>query len=135
MDTLNASTGDVIEIKGKRRTVAKCAPLFPSEEEGVIRINELCRNNAGIVIGDTITIRKIKAVKAKKVEVIPLAANDYDFDGTYLAHALEDIPIIKGDKVMVTYYVGRLPFQVIAVTPAADAVRVTLETVFHIVKT
>ena len=29
MDTLNASTGDVIEIKGKRRTVAKCLPLYP----------------------------------------------------------------------------------------------------------
>jgi Cell division protein 48 (CDC48), N-terminal domain len=27
MDALGASTGDVIEIKGKRRTVAKCLPL------------------------------------------------------------------------------------------------------------
>jgi Cell division protein 48 (CDC48), N-terminal domain len=27
MDTLTAATGDVIEIKGKRRTVAKCLPL------------------------------------------------------------------------------------------------------------
>ena len=26
MDTLSASTGDVIEIRGKRRTVAKCLP-------------------------------------------------------------------------------------------------------------
>mgnify|MGYP003684696459 CR=1 FL=1 len=31
MDTLNASTGDTIEIKGKRRTVAKCLPLYPSD--------------------------------------------------------------------------------------------------------
>ena len=28
MDTLNASTGDVIEIKGKRRTVAKCLSIL-----------------------------------------------------------------------------------------------------------
>ena len=27
MDSLSASTGDVIEIRGKRRTVAKCLPL------------------------------------------------------------------------------------------------------------
>lgn len=40
MDTLNASTGDVIEIKGKRRTVAKCLPLYPSDEgKGIIRID------------------------------------------------------------------------------------------------
>ena len=33
------STGDVIEIKGKRRTVAKCLPLYPSDEgKGIIRI-------------------------------------------------------------------------------------------------
>ena len=38
MDTLNASTGDVIEIKGKRRTVAKCLPLYPlsAQNEGEI---------------------------------------------------------------------------------------------------
>jgi len=29
MDALDASTGDVIEIKGKRRTVAKCLPSLP----------------------------------------------------------------------------------------------------------
>jgi len=42
MDTLNASTGDVIEIKGKRRTVAKCLPLYPSDEgKGIIRIDNV----------------------------------------------------------------------------------------------
>src|SRR3990172_3286871 len=62
MDTLNASTGDVIEIKGKRRTVAKCLPLYPSDEgKGIIRIDGLGRNNSGIAIGDTIAVRKIKA--------------------------------------------------------------------------
>jgi len=29
MDSLSASTGDVVEIGGKRRTVAKCLPLYP----------------------------------------------------------------------------------------------------------
>ena len=39
MDALDASTGDIVEIKGKRRTVAKCLPLYPSDEgRGVIRI-------------------------------------------------------------------------------------------------
>jgi len=33
MDSLSASTGDVIEIKGKRRTVAKCLPLYPPMKE------------------------------------------------------------------------------------------------------
>src|SRR5574338_16726 len=132
MDTLNASTGDVIEIKGKRRTVAKCLPLYPSDEgKGIIRIDGLGRNNAGIAIGDSITVRKIKAVAAEKVVVAPLEAIP-PIDERYLADALESVPLIKGDNVMVPYFGGRLTFQVIGVTPAADAVLVTQKTVFHI---
>jgi transitional endoplasmic reticulum ATPase len=42
------------------------------------------------------------------------------------------VPLIKGDNVMVPYFGGRLTFQVIGVTPAADAVLVTQKTAFHI---
>ena len=132
MDTLNASTGDVIEIKGKRRTVAKCLPLYPSDEgKGIIRIDGLGRNNSGIAIGDTISVRKIKAVAAEKVVVAPLEAIP-PIDERYLADALESVPLIKGDNVMVPYFGGRLTFQVIGVTPAADAVLITQKTIFHI---
>jgi len=132
MDTLNASTGDVIEIKGKRRTVAKCLPLYPSDEgKGIIRIDGLGRNNSGIAIGDTISVRKIKAVGAEKIVVAPLEAIP-PIDERYLADALESVPLIKGDNVMVPYFGGRLTFQIIGVTPAADAVLVTQKTVFHI---
>ena len=132
MDTLNASTGDVIEIKGKRRTVAKCLPLYPSDEgKGIIRIDGLGRNNSGIAIGDSISVRKIKAVAAEKIVVAPLEAIP-PIDERYLADALESVPLIKGDNVMVPYFGGRLTFQVIGVTPAADAVLVTQKTIFHI---
>ena len=132
MDTLSASTGDVIELKGKRRTVAKCLPLYPSDEgKGIIRIDGLGRNNSGIAIGDAITVKKIKAVQAEKVVVAPLEAIP-PIDERYLADALESVPLIKGDNVMVPYFGGRLTFQVIGVTPAADAVLVTQKTVFHI---
>ena len=132
MDSLSASTGDVIEIRGKRRTVAKCLPLYPSDEgKGIIRIDGLVRNNAGVAIGDTVVVRKIKAVPAEKVIVAPLEAIP-PIDERYLADALESVPLIKGDNVMVPYFGGRLTFQVIGVTPAADAVLVTQKTIFHI---
>jgi transitional endoplasmic reticulum ATPase len=132
MDTLNASTGDVIELKGKRRTVAKCLPLYPSDEgKGIIRIDGLGRNNSGIAIGDAIVVKKIKAVPAEKVVVAPLEAIP-PIDERYLADALESVPLIKGDNVMVPYFGGRLTFQVIGVTPAADAVLITQKTTFHI---
>ena len=132
MDTLNASTGDVIEIKGKRRTVAKCLPLYPSDEgKGIIRIDGLGRNNSGIAIGDSISVKKIKAIAAEKIIVAPLEAIP-PIDERYLADALESVPLIKGDNVMVPYFGGRLTFQIIGVTPNADAVLVTQKTIFTI---
>ena len=133
MDSLSASTGDVVEIGGKRRTVAKCLPLYPSDEgKGIIRVDGLVRNNAGVAIGDTVVVRKIKAVPAEKVIVAPLEAIP-PIDERYLADALESVPLIKGDNVMVPYFGGRLTFQVIGVTPqASDAVLVTQKTTFHI---
>ncbi len=133
MDNLGASTGDVVEIKGKRRTVAKCLPLYPSDEgKGIIRIDGLVRNNAGVAIGDTVIVKKIKAVTAEKVIVAPLEAIP-PIDERYLADALESMPLVKGDNVMVPYFGGRLTFQVVAVQPAnAEAVIVTQKTIFHI---
>ncbi|NMJ86311.1 MAG: AAA family ATPase [Thaumarchaeota archaeon] len=132
MDSLGASTGDVLEIKGKRRTVAKCLPLYPSDEgKGIIRIDGLVRNNSGIAIGDTVIVKKIKAMPAEKVIVAPLEAIP-PIDERYLADALESVPLIKGDNVMVPYFGGRLTFQVMGVNPTADAVLINQKTIFHI---
>ena len=46
MDSLDASTGDVVELKGKKRTVGKCLPLYPSDEgKGLVRIDGLTRDS------------------------------------------------------------------------------------------
>jgi transitional endoplasmic reticulum ATPase len=132
MEATNASTGDVIEIKGRRRTVAKCLPLYPSDEgRGIIRIDGLIRNNAGVAIGDTVTIRKIKAVPAEKIVVAPLEAIP-PIDERYLADALESVPVTKGDNVMIPYFGGRLTFQVVSISPPAEAVIITQRTTFVI---
>jgi transitional endoplasmic reticulum ATPase len=132
MDALDASTGDVIEIKGKRRTVAKCLPLYPSDEgRGIVRIDGLIRNNAGVAIGDMVVVKKVKAPPAEKVVVAPLEAVP-PIDERYLADALESVPVTKGDNVMIPYFGGRLTFQVVGLSPAAEAALITQRTVFVI---
>ncbi|MDA4121301.1 MAG: CDC48 family AAA ATPase [Thaumarchaeota archaeon] len=132
MDSLEASTGDVIELKGKRRTVAKCLPLYPSDEgRGIVRVDGLIRNNGGVGIGDMIIAKKVKAPPAEKVVVAPLEAVP-TIDERYLADALESVPVTKGDNVVVPYFGGRLTFQVIGVSPVVDAVLITQRTAFVI---
>ena len=132
MNALNASTGDVIEIKGKKRTVAKYLPPYPSDErKGIIRIDGLTCINSGVEIGDTITVRKIKAVDAEIVVVYSLEATP-PIDERYLTAALESNLLIKGNHVVVPHFGSNLTFEVIWVRPIADAVSVTHKTVFHI---
>ena len=132
MDGLDASTGDVIEVNGKRRTVARCLPLYPSDEgRGIMRTDGLIRNNAGVAIGDTVVVKKVKAPPAEKVVVAPLDAVP-PIDERYLADALDGIPVTKGDNVMVPYFGGRLTFQVTGISPAAEAALITQKTVFVI---
>ncbi|MEX1054235.1 MAG: CDC48 family AAA ATPase [Nitrosopumilaceae archaeon] len=132
MNSLSVVTGDIIEIKGKKRTVAKCMPLYPSDEgKGIIRVDGLVRNNLGVAVGDKIEVKKIKAVPAEKIIVAPLDAIP-PIDERYLTDSLENTPLVKGDNIMVPYFGGRLTFQVIGITPVADAVIVTTKTLFHI---
>ena len=132
MESLSALSGAVIEIKGsKRKTVAKCLALYPSDEgKSIIRIDGLLRSNAGIAIGDTVEIKKINALPAEKIIVAPLEVIP-GIDERYLAEALAEVPLVKGDAIMVPYFGGRLTFEVIGVTPAT-AVLVTQKTTFHI---
>ena len=76
-------------------------------------------NNAGLAKGDTVVVKKIKAIPAEKVIVTPLEAVP-PIDERYLADSLESVCITKGDNVMVPYFGGRLTFQVIGHTPAAN---------------
>jgi transitional endoplasmic reticulum ATPase len=132
MGSLKASTGDVVEIRGKRRTVAKCLPLYPSDEgRGIGRIDGLIRNNAGVAIGDMVIVKKVEAQPAERVVVAPLEATP-PIDERYFADTLEGIPVTKGDNVMIPYFGGRLTFQVIGVSPVAEAALITQKTTFVI---
>ena len=133
LKSLDASAGDIMEIAGgKKRTLAKCLPLYPSDEgKGVVRVDGLIRSNAGVAIGDAVTITKVKAVSAEKVTLVPLESVP-PIDERYLADALDGVPIVKGDKVMIPYFGGRLTFQVVTTVPATNPLIVNPKTVFTI---
>ncbi|MEO9364204.1 MAG: CDC48 family AAA ATPase, partial [Nitrososphaera sp.] len=135
LDSLKASAGDIIEIAGgKRLIIAKCMPLYPSDEgKQVIRIDGLARSNSGVAIGDAVTITKVKAVAAEKVTLAAVESVP-QIDERYLTDALDNLPIVKGDKVTVPYFGGRLNFEVMAITPASVPTLSNKKTIFHIVE-
>jgi transitional endoplasmic reticulum ATPase len=130
--TSGVNNGDIVAILGKRRTVAKCLPLYPVDQgKYIIRIDGLMRSNAGVAIGENICMKRIKALKAERVVVAPLETIP-PIDDKYIASTLDSTPLTKGDNILIPYFGGRLSFQVIGVTPGADAVIVTGDTKFII---
>lgn len=52
MKKLNVTTGDIVELKGKKVTVAVVWPAHPQDEgHGLVRMDGHTRQNAGIGIG------------------------------------------------------------------------------------
>ena len=134
MSALGASTGDVIEIKGKRRTVAGCLPLHPSDEgKGIIKIDHLVRNNSGTCIGDAVSIRRIKGTPVKEIVVVLLKGKPF-IDVRHLADAWEGMAVAEGDKVMVPYFFKSKTFQVVRCKPPAYAAIVARETLIRIAR-
>jgi transitional endoplasmic reticulum ATPase len=72
MAELGLQQGDVIEIIGKRATVARAVDPYP-EDEGleVIRLDGLQRANAGVGAGDQVELKKVESQPAKKVIFAP----------------------------------------------------------------
>ncbi|MEM3403217.1 MAG: CDC48 family AAA ATPase [Nitrososphaeria archaeon] len=132
MDLLQAHTGDVIEVKGRKRTVAKVLPVHPSDEgKDIIRVDGITRNNADVPLGDTVFVRKINALPAEKITLIPPEGYP-PLDKRYFAEVLESLAVTKGDNIMVPYFGSKLIFNVLAISPNVDAVVITKRTEFII---
>src|ERR1044072_3908686 len=72
MEDLDLSTGDVIELSGKKKTYALLwTGLSDDYGKKLIRIDGYTRNNIGMGIDDSVAIRKVNVKKAEQVILAP----------------------------------------------------------------
>ena len=101
---LQISPGDIIEIKGRRTTVAKVWRA-PKRDwgKGIIRVDRFIRENSGVSVGDSVEVSKTDYSPAKLVILAPLRKIEfrvYGMDiGDYLKHQLLKRPLMEGDIV------------------------------------
>ncbi|MEM4291557.1 MAG: AAA family ATPase, partial [Archaeoglobaceae archaeon] len=104
MMKLQISPGDVIEIEGKRKTVAKVW-RSPKRDWGknIIRIDHFTRENAGVGVGDIVKIRRTNYESARVVILAPtkkIEMRVYGIDpGEYLKHQFLKRPLVEGDFI------------------------------------
>lgn len=131
-EQLGVATGDVIEIKGKKKeTVCKVWPAHPSDEGlGLIRIDGVTRQNCGAGLGDRISARKVEVKEARRIVFAP--AQPIRFAPGFpdvIKRRLEGRPFVKGDMIFVSVFgtatfpltaVLVQPVGAVIVTPATD---------------
>ncbi|HMK52392.1 MAG TPA: AAA family ATPase, partial [Thermodesulfobacteriota bacterium] len=125
--TLSAVLGDVIEISGERKTVARITGAF-SESYGkkLIQIDGITRSNVKANLGEVVKIRKIPRVTATTALVIPLdfsAVLPEERELGQFAKVLQGLAVIAGDKINIPFLAGKERlFQVEATSPTGGVI-------------
>jgi hypothetical protein len=105
---LQLSPGDIVEIKGKKKTTAKAWRADRQDwDQGFMRIDNFIRQNAGVSIGEKVTIKKVEAPEAKKlILALPESMIQGGPELQFGEHANEIIkrrilkrPVFRGDIV------------------------------------
>jgi transitional endoplasmic reticulum ATPase len=129
MKKLGLTSGDIVEISGKRKTVAICWPGYVEDAgKGIIRIDGYIRNNAGVSIDEKVTVQKVEAKKATKVILTPTEPLRIEGAEDYLAQILEGRVVTRGDYIPIGIMGRKVDLTVTNIQPPAPAVIITADT-------
>jgi len=123
------SAGDVVEIHGKKKTVAIYWPGYQEDYgKGIIRIDGYTRNNAGSGIDEKVDVKKVDAKEAKKITIAPTEPLRITGGEEYLKQILENRVISRGDLIPLGIMGRRINLVVTGFQPPAAAVIVVPST-------
>jgi transitional endoplasmic reticulum ATPase len=127
---LGILSGETVVLEGESETVVKFWPGGTAVPDGVIQIDGETRANAGVSIGDTVTVRQISIQEAESVTLAPTTEFDPD-DRETLESALErklrDRPVQEGERVRLEQ-LGDVGTFLVTETDPDGTVKITDET-------
>ncbi len=129
IEEMGLTSGDVIQIIGKSKTVAIVWPGYP-EDAGlrIIRIDGFTRKNAGVGIDDKVKIRKVTAQPAKLVKLAPTEPLRIVGGEAYLRQYLENRAVSRGDMIELNIMGRKIGLVVTSVQPPGEAVIINYAT-------
>ena len=133
MEELDLSTGDVIEISGKKKSYVL---LWSSQREDngkkLVRIDGYTRNNIGVGIDDSVSVRKVNVKKAEQVILAPTEELNIVGLEDYLPELLEGRVVTRGDVIPLNIMGRRIGFAVTSTSPTEAASLIDNNTEFVI---
>ena len=133
---LGLLSGDTVRIEGERAAVAKVWPGGADARDGTVLIDADTRANAGVKVGDTVSVSPIEVADARRIVLAaPATLADVDVSRDVveraLARDLRDRPVTPGEAVHVER-LGGLRF-VVDRTDPSGTVRVSSSTSVEVV--
>ena len=123
---LNLKPGDIVEISGEQRTAAIVWRCRPEDANlGVIRIDGIIRKNAGVSLGDRVTISKVETQPCQRLVLSPVMAKQQKvrfgpgIEG-FARRGLNKRPVVAGDRIFIpgmTLFAEALPFAIVSTSP------------------
>jgi transitional endoplasmic reticulum ATPase len=102
---LAAAIGDIVEIRGKRSTVARVMPAYMAQRGNrLVQVDGLLRENAGAGLDETVKVSKVTAQPARSITLAPVGRAPAGLTrphAGYLAGLLEGVPAVTGDRLRV----------------------------------
>jgi transitional endoplasmic reticulum ATPase len=119
MERLGLRSGDVVEIAGKRTTLAKVLPQDREQRgQARVQIDGVTRDNAGVGLDHHVEVRKTAACPAARMVVAtPLRLGHEDLQRIF--DKLNGLPVLAGDRIRATNLLkGSADFKVVRTEPA-----------------
>ena len=120
MRSISVTTGDVIEIQGKKTTAAIAWPAYPEDQgSGIIRMDGIIRRNCGVTLGERVKIKKADVKAARSITIAPTSmplSIDYGFEN-FVKRKLLGYPVCRGDTVLIPILGRAMPFSIVSTTP------------------
>lgn len=138
MEKMEVIIGDILEIQGRKTTVAKVVPCFSQfKSQNIAQIESIVRENAGVGIDERVTVRKTARQPAQTVILSPLDVT-IDFsdaqDIKHLERVLNGLPMITGDRLKVNLAGARSQYFTVIGTAPQGAVIVNAATKIKVTK-
>ena len=108
LDALGLRSGGVVELRGARVTAARALPAKAEDSAKGLMLDGLGRLNAGVALGEPVTIRAVQPEVAKAVTLEALSAAAPKIAD--LRTLLQDRVVCAGDRVRVELY-GAKPLE------------------------
>ena len=133
MEEMDLSTGDVLEISGKKKSyVLLWSSQRDDQGKKLIRIDGYTRNNIGVGIDDTISVRKVNVKKAEQIILAPTEELNIVGLENSLPELLEGRVVTRGDMIPLNIMGRKIGFAVTSTSPTDAASLIDSNTEFII---